>query len=227
MRAFMKTWGVLFDFDGVIADSSRQHLESWERLAAERGLPLPEGHFQRSFGMRNIQIITELLGWASHIPDAQRLGDEKEAIYRDIIRAEGITALPGVRALLDDLRANAIPCAIGSSTPRANLDCALEMLGLRAHFAQMVASEDVTHGKPDPEVFLKAAAVLGLPASRAVVIEDAHVGIEAAHRGGMRVVAVATTHPADSLRDADHVLPSLDGLTAAMLAAWCDEPFVR
>lgn len=218
----MKAWGVLFDFDGVIADSSRQHLESWERLAAERGLPLPEGHFQRSFGMRNVQIITELLGWASDIPAALRLGDLKESIYRDIIRGEGLTALPGVRALLDDLRASAVPCAIGSSTPRANLDCALEMLGLRGHFAQLVASEDVARGKPDPEVFVKAATALGLPASRAVVIEDAHVGIEAAHRGGMRVVAVATTHPADTLRAADHVLTSLEGLTAARLASWVD-----
>ncbi|MFM8232052.1 MAG: HAD family hydrolase, partial [Chthoniobacterales bacterium] len=106
-----------------------------------------------------------------------------------------IEPLPGVRALLAALRAKNMPCAIASSTERANLDLPLDLMGLREFFSVIVSGEEVVHGKPDPAVFLLAAERLGLPPADCVVIEDALVGIEAAKRAGMPVLAVATTNP--------------------------------
>ncbi|MCE9613473.1 MAG: HAD family phosphatase [Lentisphaerae bacterium] len=216
----MEPLAILFDWDGVVVDSSRQHKAAWERMAARDHLPLPDDHFARSFGMRNPQIIVDMFHWTTDPVEAQRLADRKEAIFREIVQETGLEALPGIRRLLDDLFARDVPCAIASSTPRENLDCALDLLGLHDRFAHIVASEDVRIGKPDPEVFLKAAAGLGAEPRHCVVIEDAHVGIAAGKQAGMTVVAVATTHPADSLRAADHVVKSLESVTVDNLLAW-------
>jgi HAD superfamily hydrolase (TIGR01509 family) len=107
-----------------------------------------------------------------------------------------------------DLRQANIPCAVASSTPLANIECVIESLGVRPFFRALVCGEDVTCGKPDPEVFLLAAARLQAPPARCVVFEDAHVGIEAGRKAGMRVIGVATTHPAHSLHGADRVVPA-------------------
>ncbi len=218
----MKPWAALFDWDGVIVDSSRPHEKSWERLAAEEHRALPPDHFKRSFGMKNEQIIPELLGWTRDPQEVRRLSLRKEALYREIIREEGIAPLPGVRPWLEALRAAAVPCAIASSTHRENIVCTLGVIGFEKYFTVIVSSEDVRHGKPDPEVFLLAAQKMNIPPPRCVVFEDAHVGIEAARRAGMKVVGVATTHPSDTLVGADRIVHRLDELTVAELARWFD-----
>jgi beta-phosphoglucomutase family hydrolase len=191
---------VIFDFDGVVIDSHEAHERSWFALAAELEQALTRETFVSTFGQRNESILP-FLGWADEVDREriQQLGDRKEGLYREILRAEGIEPLPGVVALLEDLKRAGIPCAIGTSTPRANVECVLEITGLGGFFQDIAASEDVSRGKPDPEVFLKAAAKLGAEPSTCVVIEDAHVGIRAAKAAGMKAVAVTTTHPAESL----------------------------
>ncbi|MCW1885281.1 HAD family phosphatase [Luteolibacter flavescens] len=191
---------VIFDFDGVVIDSHEAHERSWFMLAEELGQTLTRETFVSTFGQRNESILP-FLGWAEEGDAAgiQLLGDRKESLYREILRADGIQPLPGVVALLEDLKANDIPCAIGTSTPRANVECVLELTGLGGFFHDIAASEDVSRGKPDPEVFLKAAAKLGADLASCVVIEDAHVGIRAAKAAGMKSLAVTTTHPAESL----------------------------
>ena len=222
----MHPWAALFDWDGVIIDSSRHHEESWDRLAAEERRPLPPGHFQRSFGMKNERIIPELLHWTADPAEIRRLSLRKEALYREIIRARGIAALPGVAPWLAALRAAGIPCVIGSSTHRENITTTLDVLGFRDCFGAIVAAEDVHHGKPDPAVFLQAARQAGTPPARCVVFEDAQVGIEAGRRAGMKVVGVATTHPAAALTGADRVVHRLDELTVAGLSGWFLTPSV-
>jgi HAD superfamily hydrolase (TIGR01509 family) len=201
---------VLFDWDGVIIDSSRPHEESWERLAAEEKKTLPSDHFTVGFGKKNEWIIPHLLRWTAPDDGAQvkRLSLRKEALYREIIVERGLKALPGV------------PNCIGSSTHRENITTILGVLGFEGLFGGMVTSEDVTHGKPHPDVFLKAAAKTGVPPARCVVFEDALPGIEAGHAGGMKVVGVATTHPAAVLHGKVHrVVTRLDELTVADLRA--------
>jgi HAD superfamily hydrolase (TIGR01509 family) len=213
------TWGAIFDWDGVIIDSSAHHAESWERLAAETGHILPPGHFKRGFGMKNEKIIPDLLGWSHDPTEIHRLSLRKEELYREIVKEWGIAPLLGIVSWLDRLRDHEIPCAIGSSTHRLNIDTGLSILGFRERFTAVVTSEDVRAGKPDPEVFLTAAARIGLPPERCVVFEDALVGIEAAHRGGMQVVAVATTNPIELLKHADFAVHRLDELTVEQLAS--------
>lgn len=213
-------WAAIFDWDGVIIDSSRQHEESWDRLATEIDKPLPEGHFKAGFGRKNEFIIPNILHWEDDPAEVRRLSLRKEALYRDIIRENGLDPLPGVRTWLTRLANAAVPCAIGSSTHRQNIEVSLDVLGLRGFFREIVSAEDVSHGKPDPEVFLKAAEKLGAEPARSVVFEDAHVGIEAAHRAGMRVIAVATTNRLADLGKADLAVSRLDELDVAKIAQW-------
>lgn len=210
-------WAALFDWDGVIIDSSSHHEESWERLGREVGKPLPEGHFKRSFGRKNEMIIPEILDWTHDQAEIHRLSLRKEALYREVVAERGVEALPGVRTWLERLHAAGVPCAIGSSTHRENIQLSLGLIGLGEFFAAAVTSEDVTQGKPHPDVFLKAAARLSVDPTRCVVFEDAHVGIAAARAGGMKVVGVATTHPAEELTQADVVVHRLDELEVADL----------
>lgn len=214
--------GAIFDWDGVLIDSSAHHEASWERLAKERGLPLPEGHFKRGFGMKNEIVIPKVLQWGNQPELVQELSLRKEAIYREIILERGISTLPGAREWLEQLHENGIPCVIGSSTHRLNIEVSLQVLGLKDFFASIVSAEDVSHGKPDPEVFLVAATRIDRPPSQCVVFEDAVVGIEAAHRGGMKVVAVASTNPFEALKNADVVVHRLDELSIPHLEKLVD-----
>ena len=213
-------WGALFDWDGVVIDSSSHHEASWERLALEVGRALPADHFVKGFGRKNEFIIPKLLGWTHDPAEIRRLSLRKEALYREVVAERGLTALPGVRTWLERLRDAGVPCAIGSSTHRANIDLSLGLIGLAEFFTAIVTAEDVSTGKPDPEVFLTAAARIARPPERCVVFEDAHVGIAAARAGGMRVVAVATTHPTHELTAADLAVLRLDEMQPATLAAW-------
>jgi HAD superfamily hydrolase (TIGR01509 family) len=210
-------FGAIFDWDGVIIDSSRHHEESWNRLSAESGLPLFPGHFKKGFGMKNEYIIPNVLNWTSDPDLVERYSLRKEVLYREVVLEWGISPLPGVTEWLKELQRHQIPCAVGSSTHRENIETGLRLLDFGSFFQAIVTAEDVSHGKPDPEVFLLAAKRISAAPARSVVFEDALVGIEAAHRGGMKAVAVATTNPAELLRDADVVVHRLDELSVEQL----------
>jgi len=214
------SWGALFDWDGVVIDSSRHHEESWERLARELGKPLPPDHFKVGFGRKNEFIIPNLLGWTQDLEEVRHISLRKEALYREVVADWGLEPLPGVRVWLERLREAGVPCAIGSSTHRANIDLSLGLIALGEFFTGIVTAEDVSHGKPDPEVFVKAARSIGREPARCVVFEDAFVGIEAARAGGMKVVGVATTHPASALGATDRAVHRMDEMQPADLAAW-------
>lgn len=214
----MPTLGVIFDWDGVIVDSSRAHEEAWELLGRETGRTLPEGHFKRSFGRKNDVIIPAILGWKVDAAENARLGRRKEELYRQVMHEQGIAPLPGVREFLADLQIAGIPCAVGSSTERLNIDTIMAGIGLGKYFAQIVSADDTTRGKPDPQVFLLAAERIGVRPANCVVFEDAFAGLEAARAGGMKAIGVATTHPAEKLRPfADRVVSRLDEVSVAEL----------
>lgn len=218
----MSLAAVIFDFDGVVIDSHHAHERSWFILADQIGESLTWEQFNSTFGQRN-ETILPLLGWAEESDTARikELGDRKEVLYREILAKEGIEALPGVVALLENLKAAGIPTAVGTSAQRKNIDCAFGLLGISHLFQDVAASEDVSRGKPDPEIFLKAAGKLGADPARCVVIEDAHVGLRAARAAGMKCVGVTTTHPAESLatEEPDRIVTTLEALDAAALQA--------
>ena len=208
----------IFDWDGVIIDSHDAHKQSWFALADELGKTLTDAQFSESFGMRNEAIIPGLFAWADADDHAriQQLADRKESLYRESLRHSGLDPLPGVLDLLDSLDAAAMPRAVGSSTPHENIRTALQLCGLEGRFHGVTAAEDVSRGKPDPEVFLLAAKSLGVKPSQCVVFEDAHVGIAAARAAGMKCIAVTTTHARETFGDsADRIVDSLSEITAA------------
>lgn len=152
----MKPWSALFDWDGVLVDSSALHERSWDLLAEEEGLPLPPDHFKRGYGMKNETIIPDLLRWTRDPAEIRRLSLRKEALFRRLARDGRLAPLPGARALLAKLARRNIPRAIASSTHRLNIETLLDALKLGG-FSAIVSAEDVARGKPDPEVFVKAA----------------------------------------------------------------------
>lgn len=207
--------GAVFDLDGVLIDSHDQHERAWYLLADEIGETMTHEFFKKSFGMRNEMAITEVFGWVTR-EDADAIreyGDRKEVFYRKLVREDRLKPLPGVRSLLEKLRDAGIPCSLGSSTPRENIDVCLAITGIESFFGDAITGAgDVHLGKPHPEVFLKAAEKIDREPGCCFVIEDAHVGIQAGLAAGMKTVAVTTTHPADTFGNADIVVDSLGEL---------------
>jgi beta-phosphoglucomutase family hydrolase len=201
--------GVIFDWDGVVIDSSAEHERAWEILSDEISRPLVFGHFKRGFGKKNEVIIAEVLWWSDDPPMIEKLAHRKETIYRALVQKRGVQILPGARELLAALQAESIPRAIGSSTPRQNLEAIFSATGLGEFFDAVACGDDVVNGKPAPDVFLLAAQKLALAPVDCLVIEDAHAGIEAAHRAGMPVLAVATTNHISQLDAATGALEPL------------------
>ncbi len=210
-------FAVLFDWDGVIVDSSNHHFLSWQRYAAEIGKTVSKEEFEESFGQINRVIIPDLFGWSRDPIEIDRMGARKEELYREIICEKGIQPLPGARELVESLKKAGVPRVIGTSSERDNIHTALEVMGMVGLFDGVVASEDVKKGKPDPEVFLKAARIAGLPPQKCVVIEDSHHGLQAAKAGEMKSVGVTTTHPREKLGHPDRIVSSLDELSVEML----------
>ena len=141
--------------------------------------------------------------------EVKRVGDLKEARYRALVRKDGIELLPGVRMWLERLHEAGWRQAVASSAPPANIDVLIEVLGLGDILQAAVSAEEVPHGKPAPDVFLRAAAKLGVDPHRSVVVEDAAVGVEAGRRGGMRTIAITGPH---GPLEADVVVASMTDL---------------
>ena len=199
---------VLWDVDGTLIDSSEYHWLSWRGALDAENFPVTREQFAATFGQRNDEILRAYFP-SYPAEDIARVGDAKEELYRELIRTRGIELLPGVRRWLDKLRRSGWLQAVASSAPRANLDAIISALSLETYFAAIASAEDVTAGKPDPQVFLAAAAKLGVPPSACVVVEDAPAGTEAARRAGMRCVGVLSSH---AELKADVVVPSLEEL---------------
>lgn len=200
---------VLWDLDGTLVDSGDYHWRSWRDTMRGEGVALTYQQFLDSFGQKNDRILTTWMGAAATGDVIRRIGDSKEALYREFAMAEGLAALPGAAAWVERLHHAGWKQAIASSAPGENVRVMLDVLHLEGYFDAIVSAEDVTAGKPDPQVFLAAAAKLHTPPAACVVVEDAAVGIEAANRAGMKCVGVSRSAvlPADvfvrSLEDLD------------------------
>jgi beta-phosphoglucomutase len=216
----MRTQAVIFDMDGVLVDSYRAHLEAWQRLASRLGRTLTEERFAACFGRRNPDMMRAL--WGDAVPDRRlgELADWKEVQYREILR-ENFPAMDGAAELVQALRSAGFRVGVGSSGPPENIVVAVEGLGGAHLFDVTVNGAEVRAGKPDPEVFLKAAAKLGTEPHDCAVIEDAVAGIEAARRAGMTAVALAGTAGREALEAAGAhlVVDSLRDLSPHRIAA--------
>jgi len=210
------TDGVIFDMDGVLVDTYRAHYESWLELARSEGFELSEEDFAKTFGCTSREILVGLgrrHGREVSSEEVAAMDARKEAAFRRIIAAR-VPVMPGGLELLEGLHAAGFRLALGSSAPPENVELVMDRLELRKWMDATVTGRDVTRGKPDPQVFLLAAERLGVPPARCVVIEDAPVGITAAHAAGMAAVGLASTgRTRQSLAAADLVIDRLDELS--------------
>lgn len=213
--------GVVFDLDGVLIDSHDQHEGSWFALAREIGKPMTKDLFKESFGMRNEMCIPNVFEWTHNKAEIAELGDRKEELYRELLTSRNLDPLPGVLDLVKDLKRSGIPMSLGSSTSRKNIEVCFQSTGLDSYFGlNYTGAEDVTSGKPSPDVFLKAAEKIDRPPANCLVVEDAHVGVEAGLAAGMKVIAVTTTHPPESFANtgAHLIVDSLTVVNAEVIS---------
>ena len=209
---------VIFDMDGVLIDSYQAHYQSWVELAEAEGLHVTEAEFAATFGRTTREIIARLWG-SGRYDDAQiaELDRRKEAAYRRIIEAD-FPAMPGAGELLRSLHNAGFRLAVGSSGPPENVALVVERLAAKDLFEAVVTVEDVTRGKPDPEVFLIAARRLGVAPANCAVIEDAPAGVAAANAAGMASVGLLSTgRKPEDLAAARAVVRSLGELSPQVL----------
>ncbi len=204
--------GVIFDMDGVLIDSADAHFQSWCLLARENNTRVTHDHFTQTFGRQNQDVIPILFGDVND-RRLRELADRKEALYRDLIRKDP-PLVKGAASLIRSLNEQGARVAIGSSGPLENIRLVISALQVDDRIATIVSSDDVTRGKPDPQVFIMAAERLGVPPGRCVVIEDAPVGIQAARAAGMRSVGVLLYHTAEALGESDLNVTELADLSA-------------
>ena len=198
---------VIWDLDGVIIDSADEHRRAWQRLAREEEIKFTDEDFWATFGKRNDDIIAIL--WGPLSPEqVQLLRDRKEIYFRDLIR-QTAAPLPGSMELMRSLHEAGYLQALASSAPIENIQLISEVLGLERYLTALVSGETVPHGKPAPDIFLKAAQELHIEPSRSLVIEDAVAGVEAAHAAGMRCIAVAGNRDLPGLRKAELMVKTL------------------
>jgi beta-phosphoglucomutase family hydrolase len=198
---------VLWDMDGTLADTGELHFRTWRDALQGMGVDLDFEVFRTTFGMNNYDILEKVLGHAPSLELVERITQEKEVAYRQLLPGK-ISLLPGVKDWLDWLRAHSYPQAIASSAPPENIEAFVDELHLRDYFGALVSGYGMP-GKPAPDVFLLAASKLGVPPMHCLVIEDAIAGVQAACRAGMACLAVTTTNPPSALSQADLVVEDL------------------
>lgn len=207
-----KTKAVIWDMDGVIADTGPYHCKAWQRVFQKRGVKFTEEDFRRNFGQRNDTIIRNTLGEATPQSEVDAIAREKDNNFRNRVR-QNIKQLPGAINLIKSLAEHGFKIALASSAPIENIQLITTGLGINNDFQAIVSGREVTEGKPSPQGFLLAAQRLGVEPKNCVVIEDAVAGVTAAKRAGMHCLAVTNTHPKTSLAEADMVVDTLEAVS--------------
>ena len=213
----MNSFGVVFDMVGVIVDTNPYHKISLKQFCEKYGYHFTdEDLIKNIYGRTNNEWITNLFGL---LPKQKLLdlGEEKEEMFRAIYK-DVIEPVAGLESFLKKLSHQKIPCAIGTSAPRSNVDFVLDNTGLRKYFSAILDQADVERGKPNPEIYIKTAQALTLPPAQTIVFEDSLSGVEAAQRAGARVVGVTTTHTPAELKHCDLVIQDFTDLGPENLA---------
>ncbi|MFI3330456.1 MAG: HAD family phosphatase [Rikenellaceae bacterium] len=190
--------GVIFDMDGVLVDNAKIHIEAFDIFCSKYGTQLDLELLLSMFGMGNDEIMPAIL--PKHIlesHDINSLGNEKEAIYRDIFESK-IAPTPGLVDFLNNLRAAGIKTAVGSSGTELNVNFVLEKCNIKDKFDVVINGDMVENRKPKPDIYIRACQELKLDARECLVYEDAHQGIIAARDAGCNVIGLSTTF-ADNL----------------------------
>jgi beta-phosphoglucomutase len=203
----MTIQGFIFDLDGVLTDTAEYHYRGWKRLADEEGIPFTREDNETLRGIaRRESLMLIIEGQVYPEEKLQEMMERKNRYYLEYIRE--ITAndlLPGAKELLQEIRAAGLRTAIGSASK--NSSEVIDRLGIRSLLDAISDGYSVERQKPAPDLFLNAAAQLGLQPAECVVVEDATAGVEAAIAGGFRSIGLG---PVERVGQADLVLPNLE-----------------
>jgi beta-phosphoglucomutase family hydrolase len=216
----MITRACIFDMDGVLIDSGAHHRSAWQTLIKELGVEPPDPEFWRlGIGRRSEDALPLILARPVGEPELAQLARRKRELYAEFSR-HGTQTVDGVVEFVAALAREGVPRAVGTSATRPDVDALLGELGLLDRFDAIVTAEDVTRGKPDPQVYLEAARRLRIEPGWCVVFEDSMSGIAAARAAGMRAVGVTTSHPAAELirAGAESALADFRGVAWASFA---------
>lgn len=215
----MKYNALIFDMDGTIVHNMPTHNQAWQDTLAEAGIAIDLDEFNRSTtGKKNTEILRMLFGVQLSETDIRYWSERKETLYRARY-ACCREPLPGLIDLLEQAQSLDLPLAVATAAPPENVRFILDELNLRRHFRVVVGAQDIQHGKPHPEIFLKAAHNLGVEPAECLVFEDALAGIEAARRAGMNSVMICTTMAAQEAAGKPHVLCAVPDYTQVDLPA--------
>ncbi len=203
--------GCIFDLDGVIVDTAKYHYLAWKKIADELGFEFTLKDNERLKGVSRMASLDILLSIGGILlPESEKLAlaDRKNKIYLEyILKMTPEEVLPGVKSFLTALREAGIRVSLGSASKNAKT--ILRQVGIEDLFDAVADGNNVSKAKPDPDVFLKGAELLGLPSYQCVVFEDAVAGVEAAHRAGMKCVGVGDS---EILKEADAVIAGFEQL---------------
>lgn len=192
------TFAAIFDMDGVIVDNHYYHVHSWTEFCRRHGIKTTDEEITANFGGTNMHFMRHFFGDSRSDDELELMGEEKEVIYREIY-APHIKPLPGLETFLKDLKNHQVPVALATSGPPENVEFVLTRTALKRYFDVLLDASQVINGKPDPEIYLKASAKIGIEPTRCMVFEDSVLGIESANKAGMKVMGIATTHPEHEL----------------------------
>lgn len=214
------TSGILFDFNGVIVDDESQHCDSLIATLSSYGYTLDRDTYYREYlgfdDRECFRFTFERMGRATDEATLQEAVARKHAEYDRSIRAD-MRLVPGVADFIENAALEGFQLAIVSGALRCEIDLVLHLAGLRPHFSEIIAAEDVGACKPDPQGYVRARERLELPSKRCVVIEDSIPGLNAARAAGMRCAMLSTSYSEDAIRDADLVWRDFLGHEAAEL----------
>lgn len=200
------TKAAIFDLDGTLIDNNNYHLTTWLQYLNNKGRVVTEDEYRQHFnGRTNKDVLEYIYEKPLTAEEALVYSLEKEALYREIYK-EHIQPVAGLLELLQAFADNNIPMAIATSGIQPNIDFMFEHIDIKKYFSAVINSSHVKLGKPDPEIYQKAAGALQVAPANCLAFEDAVVGIQSAKAAGMKVVAITTTEPAEKLGQADLIV---------------------
>lgn len=213
---YSTNFALIFDMDGVLVDSNPAHKKALIQFCEKHGFSLSEEELRaKIYGRTNRTWLTNLFGELSEEKLAEYT-HEKESLYRSLFEPD-IAPVHGLLSFLETAKAANIQMLIGTSAPPENVTFTLDHTQTHSFFSHILDDTYVTHGKPNPEIYLKAVAKTPLPASQCIVIEDSLSGVEAGLRAGCKVVGITTTHSAEELSNTHLVINDFTELTLAKL----------
>ena len=199
---------IIFDMDGTLIDSTDADYQAWKRLFKEFNIDLTYEKYYPLLGKKSVDVISSQLNLEGD--EVKKALDKKMFFYRQVVEENGMKLIPGADKAIEYCRSLPLKLALATSSRREKMNMMMEMMGFLKFFDAIVTGEEVFHGKPAPDIFLKAAERLGIAPEDCLVFEDTVSGIRSAKNAGMQCIAICSTHKREELHEADLIIEHWD-----------------